>query len=286
MIEVALKKFYLNTKGPTQWPQAWRGNWDAQSPCAWDGDERAHPPPIGTRCLDGGWHRLPPNADGGLLFLEHFSRMAEGPIPEEFKAFQMTDFIGLSYNKLSGSLWDTSNHCFLHRLDLSHNQMSGTLDQDNFFAKSATHLELINLGYNQFAGSIPPCLNKLDTLSALMLNDNAFTGPLPDLSRLAQLRHLNVANNQLSGPVGDWLAQLGTLAILQLGGNHFNGALPQMPASVQRIMMDGNDFSGAIPTSYGELPFLRYFSCVGCQLTCPTPDLLAHLAYTTHCAGN
>jgi len=286
MIETALKKFYNNTKGD-QWPPAWKSpRWTSDMPCAWDGNERAHPAPPGTRCLNGGWHKFPPAADGGLLFIEHFSRMAEGPIPEEFKALQMTDYIGLSYNKLSGGMWDTSNHCFMHRIDLSHNSMSGTLSQDAFFAKSSVHLELMNLGFNQFSGNIPPCINKLETLSALLLNDNQFSGPLPDLSKLALLRHLNVANNQLSGAVGAWVGQLATLAILQLNGNKFTGPLPPtLPQALQRFHGGGNAFSGLVPMSYGDLPYLRYFECTGCQLTCPKPDLLAHLAYSTHCAG-
>lgn len=142
-IDKALKDFYRKTNGEN-WPKQFRGGWDSQVPCAWDGNERAHGPPWGTRCMNGGWHRLPPVADGGLLYLEHYSGAAEGNVPEEFDAFQMTDVIGLGHNKLTGTIWNTSFHTFLHRLDLAHNRMSGTLGAD-FMQRNVLHSELINL---------------------------------------------------------------------------------------------------------------------------------------------
>ena len=69
----ALKKFYVSTQGDTKWPNQFRGGWTSQVPCAWDGNERAHPAPWGTRCVTGGWHQPPPRGDGGLLYLEPVS---------------------------------------------------------------------------------------------------------------------------------------------------------------------------------------------------------------------
>ncbi len=285
MINVALTKFYEGTQGPTLWPVQLRANWDRADKCAFDGNERAHPPPMGTRCVVGGWHRMPPTEDGGLLYLEHVAGGASGPLPEEFKAFQMIDFIGLWNNSITGNLWDTSFHCFIHRVDLSHNRMSGELDAKTFFANSQRHLELLNLGFNQFSGAIPPTLANLEMLNSVLLNDNKFSGPIPDLSHLQRLRHLNLANNLLSGGVGPWLKQLVALSVLQLDGNpQLGGPLPELPDSIVRFSASGSGFSGPIPVSYGQLPMLRIFNCTGCDaLSCPTPDLFAHLLYSTHC---
>lgn len=281
-IDKALQDFYVNTKGPTNWPPQFRGRWDAKDPCAWDGNERAHPAPAGTRCLNGGWHPLPPKADGGLLFLEHFSGMAEGPVPPEFDAFQMTDFIGLAGNKLSGPLWNTSFHCFLHRLDISDNQFSGTLHPD-FMQRNNKHAELFNFGGNRFEGAIPEGINELKELVVLLFNDNQFSGRVPDLSKLSKLRHLDLSRNKLSGTVGLWLKELKNLARVELDGNDFEGDLPELPPSVSHFSASFTKFTGKIPASYSQLPFLRYFNCTGCKIECPTPDFLNHVYVSSHC---
>lgn len=282
LVDTALQRFYKETLGPTAWPPQFRGRWDAMDPCAWDGNERAHIAPAGTRCVTGGWHQPPPRGDGGLLFLEHASGHATGPVPEEFKAFQMTDFIGLGNNKLTGPIWNTSFHCFLHRLDLSRNQMSGELGTD-FMQRAVNHLEVISLGYNQFSGPIPLSITTLKPLSSLMLNDNQFSGSVPDLSPNSKLIHLDVANNQLSGSIGGWMAALKQLAWVYLDNNKFTGSLPELPPSIVHFSASGNSWSGPIPQSYGSRA-LHVFNCTGCKdITCPSPDFLNHVYISTHC---
>lgn len=281
LADVALTKFYLNCKGAT-WPSPWKDRWDLEHHCAWDGNERGTPPPFGTRCCIGRWHGLPPSGDGGLLFLEHFSRYAEGEVPAEFEVFQVTDMISLWNNKLHGPIWNTTMHTFLHRLDLSHNQFSGELPAD-FMKRAVLHSELINLGFNKFTGPLPPTLATLTTLQSLRLNDNAFTGSFPaGVEALPLLRQLDLKNNKLAGKVPS-LAAMKTLARLDLSGNSFDGPLPDVPESVSHIVLTGNKFSGAIPASYAAAGNLRHFECVGCDLTCPDPNFLAHLPFSTHC---
>jgi hypothetical protein len=278
----ALIKFYENTQGATKWPNQFRGGWASQTPCAWDGNERAHPAPWGTRCVTGGWHQAPPKADGGLLYLEHYSGFAEGPVPREFDSFQMTDVIGLGHNKLNGPIWDTQYHTFLHRLDLAHNQMSGTLPSD-FMKRNTIHCELVNLYDNKFTGSIPAIVNTLKPLTAFLLGKNQFSGTIPDLSNLKRLRHLDLGENQFSGTIGPWLKELDNLAWLFLHSNAFEGSLPELPPRVSRLWVGQNKWSGRIPESYGTLGYLRVFNCTGCKLECPTPNFLQHVYFSTHC---
>lgn len=283
MQEQALQKFYISTKGPTQWPEAYRGNWESKFPCAWDGNERAHPAPVGSRCVVNGWYPLPPRGIGGLQYLIHLSGMAEGPVPEEFKSLQVIQAIVLTGNKISGSIWDTSTHCFLFNLDLSHNQMSGSLPT-NFMAHNING-ENINLAYNNFEGTIPgETLSNLQYLTALVLNDNKFSGVVPDLSKAVELRELNLGNNQLSGSLGSWIKDMPNLAWLDVSNNNLEGSLPPaLPPKLSRFSASGNKFSGAIPEAYAQQAFLRHFNCTGCSLQCSKPDLLAHLPFSTHC---
>jgi hypothetical protein len=282
IVDTALLKFYQNTQGPS-WPSPWKDRWGTATSCAWDGNERGHPAPFGTRCLDGGWHKLPPVNDGGLLYLESFGRMAKGPVPSEFEVFQMTDFIGLWNNQLTGPIWNTTMHQFLHRLDLSHNQMDGTLPAD-FMKRNTIHAELINFGSNKFTGPIPASIGTLKILQSLLLDNNQFSGPIPvEITKLKELRHLDLSHNQFSGNVPS-LVEMSTLARLDLSYNNFDGPLPELPPSVTHATFSGNKFSGAIGASYGKASYLRHFNCTGCdQVTCPTPDFLAHLPFSTHC---
>jgi hypothetical protein len=277
-----LIKFYNETQGPSKWPNQFRMGWSSQTPCAWDGNERAHPAPWGTRCTTGGWHPAPPRGDGGLLYLEHYSGFAEGPVPREFDSFQTTDVIGLGHNKLNGPIWDTQYHTFLHRLDLAHNEMSGTLPE-NFMQRNVIHCELVNLYDNQFSGTIPVIMNTLTTMTALLLGKNQFSGSVPDLSNLKKMRQLDLSDNKFTGTIGPWLKELDNLAWVFLQGNQFEGALPQLPPKVSRVIVGGNKWKGRIPDSYGALGYLRVFNCTGCTIECPTPDFLQHVYFSTHC---
>lgn len=285
MNDIALGKFYNQTKGPTDWPKQFIRRWDAPDPCAWDGNEGLHQAPWGCRCVvNGAWHKAPPHGDGGMMFIDVAHGYAEGPVPEEFKAFQIADYIGLSGNKLNGPLWNTSFHCFLHRLDVSKNRFSGTLHPD-FMMRATLHAEIINLGYNEFEGPLPTVINTFQALSALLVNNNKFSGEIPDYSQATNLRHLDLSNNQFTGNF-KWLRVMPNLAWIVLDNNKFSGELPELGPVVSHFSASGAGFTGKIPVSYGNLGYLHVFNCTGCNLECPTPDLLQHVYFSTHCKTN
>eukprot|EP00760_Papus_ankaliazontas_P036148 PhM_4_TR8223/c0_g1_i1/m.5855 len=279
----ALWDFYQQTKGPTQWPPLWRTRWKP-TPCAWDGAENHNPAPFGTRCVNGGWHPIAPRGDGGLMYLEHFSGMAEGPVPESFKVFQMVTVIDLHGNKLYGPIWNTSYHNFLHRFDLSNNQFSGTLGND-FMIRCKIHTETVNFANNKFSGTLPRSMPQLVGMIALLLQNNQFEGAIPPMPDLVRMSHLNLANNKFSGTLGDWVGKLKRLSWLELDNNaELEGPLPPtMPERLSYFSAKGTKLSGMIPTSYGNLSRLVHFDCTGCNLECPSPDLLAHVPFSSHC---
>ncbi|RNF09039.1 Leucine-rich repeat transmembrane protein kinase [Trypanosoma rangeli] len=283
MTSLAIKKFYNNTRGREQWPKQFTRGWETDEPCAWNNDEKAHPAPAGLRCVNGSGHFLPPVSDGGLLFLEHYSGEAEGEIPREFKAFQMTSSIGLSFNKLNGTIWDTSYHCFMQKLDLAHNRLSGSLP-DDFMARNV-HAEIINLAHNKLSGTLPRSLSTLKSLVVLLLEHNRFSGEIPDLVLLQKLRHISLGHNNFSGHLGPWVSQMANLGWLELQHNNLEGSLPELPGKITRVDFAGNNFSGCVPKSYSRLGYMRHFNCTGCNLTCPQHDLLSHLRYSSHCKG-
>merc|ERR1712232_440030 len=89
-------------------------------------------------------------------------------------------------------------------------------------------LKVLDLQNNTFTGSLPDLfkLNPDDssnTLEIMALNDNNFSGRIPVRARLLRnLRYLNLKNNQLTGCVPNRLRQLDftKLEVLLLGGNN------------------------------------------------------------------
>jgi len=66
----------------------------------------------------------------------------------------------------------------LKRLDLSHNELSGTIPKTLF--TDLSDLSHINLGHNTFFGSIPETLLESIGIDTIVLKENKFTGTLPD----------------------------------------------------------------------------------------------------------
>jgi len=280
VLDQVLYDFYMNTKGPTNWPPPYRTRWGTMHSCAWDGRENVNPAPFGTRCVNGGWNTLA--TCGGLMYFDHLSGMAEGPMPEMLKAAKKLSRICLHGNKLNGNIWNTSFHVFMHTLDISSNRFTGSLGDD--FMQRNTHSETINVGKNQFSGTLPRSLSYLTNTVALLMNDNQFEGTIPNLGALTKLSHLRLNNNRLSGTIGDWMSTMSRLAWVELDDNpDLSGPFPPLPPSVSRFTASGTKLSGMLPASYGTLPKLRHFLCKGCDVQCPTPDFFAHLQVSTHC---
>lgn len=285
MMELGLQNFYKNTGGATKWPAVLRKNWDHKGGiCAFDGNPRTHAyNPPGTRCLYNGNNLPPPKGHGGVNWLVHGSGMAEGPLPAEFKSFFGINIIDLANNKITGTLWDTSNHCQITALTLNNNQMSGTIP-GNALTGSSHHLAWLNLADNKFTGSIP--FKETAAMVSMILDGNQLTGELPDMSKMKEMRQLSLSGNKLSGTLGHWFEHLEHLKWVELDNNSFTGPLPDAPKSLSRFTANGNKFSGEIPQSWvDDESMLRYFSCIGCDLKCPKGDQGAfnHLPYSTHC---
>lgn len=109
--------------------------------------------------------------------------------------------LDLSSKGLKGQFPRTVQNCSgLTRLDLSLNQLSGTIPADiNWLLLFVTTL---NLSSNEFSGTIPEALANCSYLNSLSLDRNRLSGQIPGLfSSLTRLKTFIVTNNLLSGPV-------------------------------------------------------------------------------------
>ena len=120
----------------------------------------------------------------------------------------------------------------------------------------------LDLAYNKFEGTLPPCLNNLTSLQLLDLSRNEFTG-------------------NISSP---WIASLTSLKYIDLGSNKFDGLFSfssfanHSMLEIVRFTCDGNKFqineiSGWLPSF--QLQFLILSGCLN-KLSSKLPTFLLH----------
>ena len=164
----------------------------------------------------------------------------------------------------------------------------------------------VALPRNKLAGTIPPELGHLATLSELDLSVNDLAGPVPaELARLANLSQLNLAVNGLAGPIPpelggmpslQWLVlgrnrltgtippELGGLSgltLLYLDNNRLTGPIPPELASLSGLFtmnLSNNELAGPIPPELGSFPQMSWLRLSGNRLTGPIPPELANLS--------
>lgn len=137
---------------------------------------------------------------------------------------ELTDlqFFHVNSNGFVGTVPDISNLRNLSELDLSVNMLSG------LFPASALSLPLIflDLRFNAFEGPLPPNTFSVPTLQALYLNNNNFSGPLPEAD-VTDLFSVTLASNQLTGPIPASLANWISLEEIYMGENQLTGTIPE-----------------------------------------------------------
>lgn len=128
-----------------------------------------------------------------------------------------------------------------------------------FVPNSLTRLDqlrVLSLQNNSLNGPIPD-LSKLLNLKSLFLDHNYFTGSFPpSLHSLHRLRTLDLSHNNLTGPIPTWLTSLDRLYYLRLDWNRFNGTVPPLnQSSLRTFNISYNNFTGAIPVTPTLLRF-------------------------------
>ncbi|KAL1566842.1 Pollen receptor-like kinase 3 [Salvia divinorum] len=121
---------------------------------------------------------------------------------------------------------------------------------------TVSSLLLMNLGLsnNDRAGiriDFAP-LEKLQTLRFLSLENNSFSGQMPEFNRLTSLKSLFLSGNRFSGEIpGNFFTSMGSLKKLELAANNFTGEIPnslQQLDNLSEMLLQLNRFSGPIPS--------------------------------------
>ena len=159
------------------------------------------------------------------------------------------------------------------RLDLSYNELNGTIPAEIGNLTSLTELEL---SFNLLSGTIPAEIGYLTSLTELELYSNQLSGTIPaEIGYLTSLTWLALAANQLSGTIPVELGNLTRLEDLFLGGNQLSGTIPAeigYLTSLTWLALAANQLSGTIPAELGKLTSLSFLSVDTDTGLCLAPD--------------
>ncbi|KAL6273052.1 hypothetical protein ACE6H2_023744 [Prunus campanulata] len=226
--------------------------------------------------------------------------------------FNMSSLITLTLhgNSLSGGL--PNNICqhlpSCQKFDLGLNRFDGPLPSK---LGQCTKLLMLILGENNFSGSIPKNIGNLTMLEVITLHNNNLTGTIPDeIGDLQNLELFQAGDNNLNGLIPSSIFNISTIAVMdfhlnQLSGslpeniglgspnleelylavNELNGVIPNLSnaSMLTRLELQGNSFTGFIPSTLCALTNLQWLSLAQNNLTIDTSTLEAT---TISCLAN
>ncbi|XVF74284.1 hypothetical protein PTKIN_Ptkin13bG0097900 [Pterospermum kingtungense] len=108
-------------------------------------------------------------------------------------------------NSFTGNIPEINRLGSFKALFLSGNQFSGDIPSD-FFAKMGS-LKKVWLSDNKFTGNIPLSLAQMSNLIDLHLENNEFSGQIPDFNNHNNLKYMNLSNNKLEGEIPSSLSK-------------------------------------------------------------------------------
>ncbi|KAG5122921.1 hypothetical protein AAZX31_11G000600 [Glycine max] len=191
-------------------------------------------------------------------------------------------FFHVNSNNFSGAIpTDITKYKFFFELDLSNNKLEGEFPKEVLQPKPKDQqLVFLDLRFNRLSGPIPPQLFDLD-LDVIFINNNEFTGNLPDNFGSTPARYLTFANNQLTGPIPPSIGKASkTLTEVLFLGNHFQGCLPfQIGYLVKATVFDvsKNSLTGPIPHSFACLASIQFLNLEHNQFYGEVPEMLCQL---------
>ena len=125
-------------------------------------------------------------------------------------------------------------------------------------------LTSLHVGFNGIGGTFPEEILQLKNIRTLSMNNNGFTGPIPDFSGLEFLRTLRLNDNKFSGPVPTF-DNMEILSIIDLSSNELSGSIPSN--FIERvglrlapdIDLSSNKITGSVPAALGRYDDLALY---------------------------
>ncbi len=204
-----------------------------------------------------------------------------GSIPSKLAKLSTLKTLRMGTNKLFGSLpREFASLPDLVNLELRDNRLTGTLP-----TFSSSNIQTIDLGHNDFHGSIPSHIapTRDSILKKLILSQNRLSGTIPEaLSRFSNLNAIDLSSNHLHGEIPLELGDLHLLQHLYLNNNFLVGPIPHTLAIanpdngriadlLEEIYLQDNFLTGTIPVQLADLPKLKKLLIYDNKLTGEVP---------------
>mmetsp|Transcript_31347 Transcript_31347/g.67707 ORF Transcript_31347/g.67707 Transcript_31347/m.67707 type:complete len:335 (+) Transcript_31347:221-1225(+) len=155
----------------------------------------------------------------------------------------------MGQNKLHGTIPSSLLRSpTLTKLDLHGNNISGGLD-----VHDASTLEYLYLYDNMLTGELLPSVlcSISDSLVDLRLNNNSFTGSIPNIEcTMERLELFSLAQNELTGPIHDALGKkMPRMRELHLYENKLLSTIPESifrPKNLTAVLLGNNELTGSL----------------------------------------
>lgn len=183
----------------------------------------------------------------------------KGSLPSNIWGLKELSVLDLNGCSLQGSVPPTEKlHTKLRVLSLSNNHFSGHLP--DLIGFTLAKLQQLDLSRNNFASALPASLGELGDLEYLFVASNPFeAGPIPTfLSSMPNLKDLSLKATNRVGSIPAWMGSL-NLSLLDLDGNDLTGIIPATlgeMTTLQHLLLNRNKLEGNVPESLSKLPNL------------------------------
>ncbi|KAI3785323.1 hypothetical protein L1987_44439 [Smallanthus sonchifolius] len=187
-------------------------------------------------------------------------------------------FLDVSNNDISGYLPATFPGNLIE-LTMRNNSLEGNIPAT--LVNTSVYLQVLDMSYNNLTGSLPPELFTHASLQQLTLANNQFRWVQTPVNwgRNSELIAVDLSNNDIHGFLPGFMGWMPKLSALSLENNKFSGMIPTQYAlkavaeeGFERLLLGGNYLFGLIPG-----PLLRLKSGSGvtirlgdnCLYECP-----------------
>ncbi|KAH7443701.1 hypothetical protein KP509_02G047200 [Ceratopteris richardii] len=195
-----------------------------------------------------------------LRTLELSNNNLTGFIPTQIGELIHLSELILQYNYFNGGIPpEIGNIKNLSTLSLNGNSLKGSIPNEIGLLEN---LFWLDLAQNDLSGGLPYSgdgrssknvgLDNLTKASHFHLNNNSFSGPIPEslCHESMSLIHLILDSNQLTGNIPSGLGLCGNLLIMKLNHNQLRGTIPQeisLLTNLTELQLNDNQLVGPLP---------------------------------------
>jgi len=203
------------------------------------------------------------NIKGLFLYKNQFS----GTLPSELANARSLAFVRFHKNAFSGTIPPEYGEMQLNELWLQGNtNLTGTIPPE--LGKLSNYLTDLRLGTTSLEGTVPEALYDMSQMWRLDFSGSGFTGTIsPNITKLQSMQTLRLNNNAFTGTVPD-LSAMTNLVTLWLHGNDITGFVPPNTCDLRETHMLRDVIVDCVPEADPLAAEEVYMTCRCCDICC------------------